>query len=151
MRTGITLVAVFMLTMFALSAYSSITMYIAKKEFVTAFKEEAKAYGVKDVDVEMLIPYVAGIGLLFSILYLFTGIGLLMRNEAFRKVGVGIGGLHLVYGFLTVYIPMIAGLNLAIGSVVIYYLTRKEVKEEFVKSISIEERILGEEWRGKIN
>ena len=151
MRAGITLVAVFMLTMFSLSAFSSITIFISKEEFASAFKNEAEVYGVQDIDIEPLIPYVAGIGILFSLIYLLTGIGILMRNEIFRKIAIAIGALHGIYALLSVYVPLIAGINFAIAVILIFYLTREDVKSEFVKNLSIEERILGENWEGKIN
>ncbi len=151
MRVGITLVAVFMLTMFSLYAFSSITIFIAKQEFAEAFRQEAKNYGIENEDVEGLIPYVAWFGLGFSLLYLLTGIGLVMRSETARKAGMAIGILHGIYGLLAVYIPPIAALNLVIATTLIYYLRRDDVREEFVRSVSIEERILGKDWEGKIN
>ncbi len=151
MRAGITLVAVFMLVMFSLSAFTSVTILIAKQDFTDAFREETERYGVDNIEIEEVIPYVAGIGFLFSLVYLLTGIGLIMRNELSRKAGIGIGMLHGIYGLLTIYIPEIGGLNLAISIALIYYLTRRDVKDEFVKVTSIEERVLGKDWGGKIN
>ncbi len=151
MKVGITLVAVFMLTMFSLSAFTSVTVLIAKQDFADAFREETERYGIDSIKIEEIIPYVAGIGFLFSLIYLLTGIGLIVRNELSRKVGIGIGILHGIYGLLTLYIPEIGGLNLAISIALIYYLTRKDVKEEFVQVTSIEERVLGKDWEGKIN
>ncbi len=151
MKVGITLVAVFMLTMFSLYAFSSITIFIAKQEFVEAFRQEAANYGVDETDIENLVPYVAWFGMGFSLLYLLTGIGLIMRSETARKAGMAIGVLHGIYGLLAIYIPLIAAFNLAIAAVLLYYLRRSDVRDEFVKSVSIEERILGKDWEGKIN
>lgn len=151
MRVGITLVAVFMLMMFSLSAFSSVTILIAQDEFTKAFKEETEVYGIEEADIEKLLPYVAGIGFVFSLVYLFTGIGLIVRNETFRKTGIGIGILHGIYGLLTISMFAISALNLATAFLLIFYLTRKDVRDEFVKTVSIEEKVLGKDWEGKVN
>lgn len=143
MRVGLTLISVFLLFMFSVSAFTSVSIMLAGDQFVKAFREEMQKYGTSDINPEDFVPAAVAVGLVFSLAYLLSGMGLLMRKEWGRKIAVLIALLHILYGVATLSIPEVGILNLLIGGVIFTYLRRKDVRSEFIQELSIEERILG--------
>ena len=143
MRIGITLISVFLLFMFSVSAFTSLSILLAGDQFVKAFREEMKKYGAEDVNPEDFIPVATAVGIAFSVAYLLAGLGLLTRREWGRKLAIGIALLHVIYGMMTIPIPEVGVPNLLIGGAIFAYLRRKDIRDEFVQQLSIEERVLG--------
>lgn len=140
---GITLISVFLLFMFSVSAFTAFSILLAGDQFAKAFKEEMEKYGAKDVNPEEFIPIAVTVGITFSLAYLLAGLGLLMRKEWGRKLAIGIALLHVVYGIIVISIPEVGVPNLLIGGTLFVYLRKKDVRAEFVQELSIEERVLG--------
>ncbi len=143
MRVGLTLISVFLLFMFSVSAFTSVSIMLAGDQFVKAFKEEMHKYGASDINPEDFVPVAVAVGLAFSLAYLLSGLGLLMRREWGRKIAVLIALLHVIYGLATIPIPEVGIPNLLVGGAIFTYLRKKDVRAEFVRELSIAERILG--------
>ncbi len=140
MRIGITLIASFFLFLFASTIFVSVSILLFKDEFKKEFEKQVK---IEDINYDELIFIAFIFGIFASILYLTSGMGLLMLKEWGRKIAVFLSALHAAYGILTIKIFYIAIPNLTIGFLIFSYLNRKEVKSEFAKKVSIEEKILG--------
>ncbi|NOY10682.1 MAG: hypothetical protein GXO67_01055 [Archaeoglobi archaeon] len=143
MRVGITLISVFLLFMFSVSAFTAFSILLAGDQFAKAFREEMEKYGAGDVNPEDFIPLAVAVGFAFSLAYLIAGIGLLMRKEWGRKLAILIAIIHVIYGIMAVAIPEVGVPNLLIGGAILLYLRRKDVRAEFVQEMTIEERVLG--------
>ncbi|AIY89284.1 hypothetical protein [Geoglobus acetivorans] len=149
MKTGIVIVSVFMLTMFSVSAYIAMTVALTKEDFISEFEKSVSSAGYEipeNIDTDQIANAFIVTSVVFSILYLLSGIGLLLRRNWGRNVAIIVSAFHLMYGLISLGMISISLPNLAIGAGLLFYLTRPQIKSEFEKTISIEERILGKEF-----
>ncbi len=140
MKIGITLISVFLLFLFATTVFVTASLLLFKDEIR---KELEKQIEIKDINYNQLILLTTLIGIFSAILYLSAALGLLMLKEWGRKIALIISSLHIVYGILVIKFIYFAIPNLTMGFLIFVYLNQKDVKAEFKKKTTIEERILG--------
>ncbi len=81
--------------------------------------------------------------LLFGAVYTVTGFGLFMLKEWGRILAVIISGFNVVYSIFLFFVQPAAIAEILLHLLIIWYLMKPDVRENFTRKISIEERILG--------
>ena len=140
MKIGITLISAFLLFLFATTIFVTASLILFKDEIRRELEKQIK---IENIDYNQLILLATLIGILSSLLYLFASIGLLMLKEWGRKIALVLSSLHVAYGILIIKFINLALPNLIAGFLIFAYLNRKDVKAEFRKEVTIEEKILG--------
>lgn len=146
MNIGIVLISTFMLTMFGISAFISVSIAVSKERFISEFTNTMKQFNYtvpENFNPDVIASVMIVTSAVFALIYLISGIGLLAKKKWGVYAGVAIGIIHLLYGISSLPFPAISIPNILIGAILIYYLRKPEVLDGFERKMSIEERILG--------
>lgn len=105
----------------------------------------AEGYEIPSEIFEEVYYVVSLVVLALGFVFLINAIGLFMLKNWARILAMALFAFQTLYSALLLPYDPLAVVNFAIGILVIWYLLRKDVKEKFSrKSLSIEERILGQ-------
>ncbi|MDI9611018.1 MAG: hypothetical protein QXQ38_02725 [Archaeoglobaceae archaeon] len=146
---GVLLICILLLFNAIITIFSGLLMVLFKEELYQMFQKEFEALSKGyEIPLELLketYDIVLVLVLLIGVLFLVNAIGLFALKNWARVLAIALFGFQILYSALILPYDPLAVINIAIGALVIWYLLRKEVKEKFSrKSLSIEERILGQ-------
>ena len=154
---GVVVIAVFMFVVGIISVVGGIFLFAMKsvlakfliEEYSDAIREMLNQSGiVLEVNKEILEGIIltsSYLAIFIGSAYLIAGFGLWKLKEWGRIATIIISGINVVYGLFIVFIDPLASFEIALNVVIIWYLMRRNVRERFVRKISIEERILGDQ------
>jgi len=131
-------------------AVSSATFLIAYKNdayplFVEEYIKFVSLYEINlnEEELELIYDVASYTALLLGVVYIISGYGLFTLREWGRILTVIIAGFNVLYSLFLFFVNPLAGLEVAVNVLIIWYLMRPEIKRNFGRKVSIEERILG--------
>ncbi|MEM4503587.1 MAG: hypothetical protein QXW59_01770 [Archaeoglobaceae archaeon] len=151
-RLGILFVAIFLILEGFANVLLGAGMILAKENFYELMKEEFKK-ALKDLNATHLIAeeifdtaydVISFATILIGALYLIIALAIIALKSWARVLAVILLVFQLAYSLATVHVDPTSILGVAISVALIWYLSRKDVREMFSgKKTTIEERILG--------
>ncbi|MCS7121565.1 MAG: hypothetical protein NZ895_03055 [Archaeoglobaceae archaeon] len=138
---GVSLIALFILVSGIFYIIASFAMLTAKEESLKIAKEEiSKILNVEEEDLEKIYILSVLVLLFFGFLYFLSSYGLFTMKNWGRVLTVVICGLEAIYSTFFAFINPFFIFELTICILIIWYLTKKDIRDLFTKSI--EEKIL---------
>lgn len=152
---GVTLISIFMLLSGLLYFISSFAMIALKNEILEILKEGtfleeeiAKVFPISEVEniydfVEKMYDLMILILFVIGLVYLLSSYGLFTVKNWGRILTILLCGLEVLFCATFIIFNPFLIFELIVSVLIIWYLMKKDVKEIFIKKLSIEDRILG--------
>ncbi|MEM0315708.1 MAG: hypothetical protein QXL61_06390 [Archaeoglobaceae archaeon] len=151
-RLGVLFVAIFLVLEGFANLLLGAGMILAKESFYDMMKEEFKKT-LKDLNATHLVgenvfdtvyDVMSFATIFIGALYLIVAAGVIVLKNWARILAVILLVFQLVYSLATVHVDPTSVLGVVISVALIWYLSRRDVREMFSgKKTTIEERILG--------
>ncbi len=151
---GVTILSLIMLIGGTLFLASGLSLMVSRDVAYPIFVEEygrllnqsmgmSRMINISEELVSEIYDTVTYVAIFFGVIYVAVGLGLFMMKEWGRIGTVILAGFNVLYGIFLAFIQPLTAIAVILNLLVIWYLMRPEIREEFTRKISIEERVLG--------